>query len=172
KIERFLYKKSDLIISVLPHGYKYITQLNIPSEKIVYIPNGIDIKYFEKSLMESTDIDYFKNFLKERKNEYLAIFAGSHGKANGLDTIVEAAKILKDLEKEEIIKSHLILIGDGPEKSKLQKLAHKYELSNLTFFDKVEKNEIAHILKEIDLCLFHLNKTSVFKYGISSNKLF
>src|SRR5690625_3998025 len=45
-------------------------------------------------------------------------------------------------------------------------------LDNVTFLNRVEKNQVNHILKHSDVCLFHLNKTPVFKYGISSNKLF
>src|SRR5699024_8887774 len=69
-------------------------------------------------------------------------------------------------------KTHILLIGDGPQKNKLMEQALKLNINNVSFLNKVKKNQIPHVLKKSDACLFHLASTPVFKYGISSNKLF
>src|SRR5699024_2375971 len=69
-------------------------------------------------------------------------------------------------------KTHILLVGDGPKKRDLISLAKKYNLNNITFLNKVERNQVTHILQKSNCCLFHLKDTPVFQYGLSSNKLF
>lgn len=43
QLEAKLYKKSKLIISLLPGAYEYIEQFGVPKEKVVWISNGISV---------------------------------------------------------------------------------------------------------------------------------
>src|SRR5699024_11383001 len=52
KMEKYLYKKADLIISVLPNAEEHITKYNINKDKIVHLPNGIDINNLEKAIQK------------------------------------------------------------------------------------------------------------------------
>lgn len=171
-LEKFLYKKADLIISVLPDADKYIENLGIDYQKIVHIPNGIDLEYMDESL-ENDDIRRkVKDLMKGYSNEFVVSFTGAHGKANGLETIIETARILQDVELEEQIKTRFLLVGEGPEKEKLINKVKRHSLSNVTFINRMPKSYIPHILNQSNVCLFHLVDTPVFNYGISSNKIF
>lgn len=171
-IEKFLYKKADMIISVLPNAHDYITKLNIPAEKIKYIPNGIDLNYYNESISKGFIAEEAIGFFNENEEKFIVTFAGSHGIANGLDTVVKAARELLETEKDDEYKTQILLIGDGPEKVNLRKMAKEYKLDNLTFLNKIDRSQVPHVLKKSNLCLFHLNDTPVFNYGLSSNKLF
>ncbi len=46
QLEKYLYIKAKKIITLLPKASEYITKLGIPDEKIVWIPNGVDLKMF------------------------------------------------------------------------------------------------------------------------------
>lgn len=166
-IERFLYKKADLIISVLPNADEHIKKYNINKNKIVYLPNGIDISNFKEALKAEFTANDAIQFFRENKDSFVVSYTGAHGVANGLDTILNTAKLFKGDSEVQFL-----LVGDGPEKEKLIKMSSEMSLDNVTFIDRVEKEQVAHILDKSDICLFHLNKTPVFKYGISSNKLF
>lgn len=167
RIEKFLYKKADLIVSVLPNAEDHITKYNIDKNKIVYLPNGIDINNFNQALQSKFTAIEASEYFAENKNSFIVSYTGAHGVANGLDTLLKTAKLF---EKDSNVK--FLLVGDGPEKNKLLKQASELNLTNVTFLERVEKTQVAHILDKSDVCLFHLNKTPVFKYGISSNKLF
>lgn len=171
-IEKFLYKKADLIVSVLPDADKHIVKLGVSREKIEYIPNGIDVEVYNNSLKDKFVEKEAKEFFETNKGKFIVTFAGAHGVANGLNTVIEAAKKLEGLEKYNEQKTHILLIGDGPQKNKLMEQALKLNINNVSFLNKVKKNQIPHVLKKSDACLFHLASTPVFKYGISSNKLF
>jgi glycosyltransferase involved in cell wall biosynthesis len=157
-LERFLYHRAEKIISLLAQADKYITACGIPQEKIVWIPNGVDLSRFEGLEHCVTS----ENGLK-------VIYLGAHGKANALDTVIQAAKILQDWGYREIC---FILIGDGAEKPKLMALAKELGLLNVEFRDPVPKSEVAKVLHEADAFFVQLGGTEVYRYGISSNKLF
>ncbi|HBE44902.1 MAG TPA: glycosyltransferase WbuB [Deltaproteobacteria bacterium] len=157
-LEKFLYKRAKKIISLLPKAYEYITSLGIPLEKIVWIPNGVDLKKFEN--IEG-------NFGKRTK--FKVLYAGAHGIANGLDTLLNSARILKEKGYSGI---SIELVGDGPEKQRLMKRTLEEGLDNVSFRDPVKKDKIPKVLSEADVLFFNLLAKDTFKYGISSNKLF
>ncbi len=157
-LERFLYKRAQKIISVLPKAYEYIISLGIPLEKIVWIPNGVNIKRFE----------YIGNNF-EKTPMFKVLYAGAHGIANGLDTLLDSARILKQRGYSDIV---IELIGDGPEKKRLMKRTLEEGLDDVSFRDPVKKDKIPKVLCEADVLFFNLLAKDTFKYGISSNKLF
>ncbi|MBS4192613.1 glycosyltransferase family 4 protein [Bacillus sp. FJAT-49705] len=171
-IEKFLYKKADKIISVLPNADEYITRLGIKKEKILYIPNGIDLDWHRESMSHDFTAEEAKQFFEKYQDHFIITFAGSHGTANGLDTVVKAAPLLAAAEEKHKVKTQILLLGEGPEKNNLINMFKQTGCSNITFLNKVDRTQVPHILNQSDLCLFHLKYTPVFKYGISSNKLF
>lgn len=167
-LEKFLYKKADKIISVLPEGDKYISSLGINKEKIVHIPNGVDLIWFDNNAEGEIENEKLNDFFINTEG-LIYSYTGAHGLANGLETLVKAAK---KIQNKGIKGINFLLVGSGPEKDRLIKLAKQYNLKNLTFIPRVNKNIVPKILIKSDVCLFHLRETPVFKYGISSNKIF
>ena len=157
-LERFLYKRAQKIISVLPKAYEYITSLGIPLEKIEWIPNGVDLKR----------VEHIENNF-EKKTGFKVLYTGAHGIANGLDTLLDSAKILKERGYSDIV---IELVGDGYEKKRLMKRALEEGLDNVFFKDPVKKDKVPEILSQADVLFFNLLAKDTFKYGISSNKLF
>jgi len=156
-LEKFLYKKAEKIITLLPRASEYITKLGIKREKIVWIPNGVDLKKFRERVY--SNVAY---------NRFILMYIGAHGKANSLDVILDAASIIQEKKRSEI---KIKFIGDGPEKENLIKKAHEMNLKIVQFCDPVPKKEIPRIMQEASGFIFCLEDSPVFKYGISSNKL-
>ena len=63
---------------------------------------------------------------------------------------------------------HLLLMGDGAEKKKLEKLAIELNISNITFLDSMSKEEVPDILSLMDVSLVPLKKSDLFKTVIPS----
>ncbi|MCX7922469.1 MAG: glycosyltransferase family 4 protein [Clostridia bacterium] len=167
-IEYFLYKKALKIIVLLPNAGEYITKLGISSDKIVYIPNGVDIDRFDK-VIRSGEVSRPNNIFEKHSKNFNVTYLGVHGEANGLDTLVDAAKVLEKMGYGEI---NIILIGDGPNKEKLIASAKEKGVSNIFFYNPVPKEQVPLILSWTHLNVFILKKLDTFKYGISANKLF
>ncbi|ADL13605.1 glycosyltransferase family 4 protein [Acetohalobium arabaticum] len=168
-LEKFLYKKADKIISVLPRGVDYISSLGIKEEKVIHIPNGVDLTWFDRHINTELENKELINFFNNQKDMVFA-YTGAHGLANGLITLVKSAKIIQDRNIRKNIQ--FLLVGDGPEKEKLIKEAKRLELNNITFIPRVDKDQVPAILNKADVCVSIVRKSKVHKYGVSMNKIF
>ena len=165
--EKFMYKKAEKIIVLLPNAKEYIKKRGIGPQKIVWIPNGVDLERFDKSVHIDPSLEAAKVFEKY-KDKFKVVYAGAHGPANGLDTVIDTAYLL--FKKSADV--HFFLIGDGPEKKKLIKNVQEKAIDNITFLDPVSKSQIPSILQQSDLLMFCLRDLGIYKYGISLNKMY
>ena len=101
------------------------------------------------------------------KGNKVILFAGAHGKANALDTLLDAGKMLVDSK----VKVAVCLMGGGPEKERLRSRAEAEMLTNVIFLDAVNKNEVGNVLALADILYIGLAKTDLFRFGISPNKM-
>jgi len=153
-LERYLYKRADKIITLLPHAEKYIGKF-VEKEKIVWISNGTAIKY-QETFVQKLDAQKFN-----------ILYAGAHGMANDLDILLNATELLK--ENTHI---HFTLIGDGVLKESLIQKTQTLGLKNITFLDSVAKAQVQDYLKSADLLYVGLKDLPLYKYGMSMNKVF
>lgn len=158
-LEKFLYKRAEKIIALLPKAHEYIESLGISPRKVAWIPNGVDLNEFDVETEDGSS---------EEKDEFIMMYTGAFGIANNLDAAIDSADILKD--KYPNVK--LVLMGSGPEKPRLLEKAKSLQLHNVEFKDPVKKDAIPEVLAKSDILFFSLRNSPVFKYGISSNKLF
>jgi glycosyltransferase involved in cell wall biosynthesis len=169
-LERFLYRRARVIISLPPRAADYIIPLGIPKEKVVYIPNGI--ADYDEHVPEINDSakELVAKIEEFRRHGYLvAGYAGSHVQANGVDTLVEAARTLRDRGVMDIA---FVFVGDGHQKERSRQFADHHDLRNVLFWQSLPKRSIPAVLDSLDVTLFSLHDISIYKYGLSCNKLF
>ena len=81
--------------------------------------------------------------------------------------------MLLDAAKKVKNKKVIFLIwGNGDELEILKRRVVNEKINNVIFKGFVEKKYVAYITQKADLNLIHNNPSSIFKYGISFNKLF
>lgn len=157
-LETWLYRCATHIVVLLPKASDYIMPLGVPAHRIAWVPNGVDLSMFQ----------HYEWKTEDGHGNFTLMYFGAHGEANGLDNVLRAMAVLQ----EKHIPVRLRLIGDGPRKPALQSLAKELGLSNTTFEAPVAKARIPSLAAEADAFVFNLVDAPVFKYGISSNKLF
>ena len=158
KLEKWLYDRADRIVVLLPQADEYIVPLGVPKRKIVWIPNGVELEGYPEPTQPLIHDDF------------TLMYFGAHGQANGLDCVLRAMAQLQG--RPDMSHVRLRMIGDGPLKPSLLKLAEELQLRNVEFAGPVPKREIPSVAAEADAFVFNLIDAPVFKYGISSNKLF
>lgn len=84
----------------------------------------------------------------------IAVYAGLHGVAQGLEQVLEAACQLKDLNDLAIV-----FIGDGTEKEYLIKRAAQLKLNNVNFIEPCGHEEMPAILASSDIAIVPLKMT-------------
>lgn len=163
KLEKYLYKKADRIIVLFENAKNYVVSKGINEEKVLYIPNGIDMNRLETS---NSSLPYeLENYFNENKDNNIIVYTGTHGLANNLDVVLDVAKEIKT-------NTQFLFIGDGPNKEKLIQRKVKEKIENVYFADSVNKDLIPTILQKSSVGLLPLKHSPVFKWGISPNKLF
>jgi len=158
-LEAKCYQKSHLI-SGQTQGIVDDIQKRFPHKNVFWLPNGVDVDFYDPDKIESGDFRKRNGF---KESDLLFFYGGILGYAQGLEVILKAAALL--IEKNKI---QFIIQGSGPEKEKLKALKDSLKLTNVTFLEPVQKHEMPTILKAIDVALVPLKKLDLFQGAIPS----
>ncbi len=160
-LEKYIYQKADGLIFTFPGYGSYLDEMNItPKGSVFYLNNGVDLKEFDKNTQEFPCLDEVMN-----SEKYKIVYTGAIGLVNGMQLLIDTAKLLKDVEDIEFI-----VYGDGNERESLEKQAKGLPVR---FMGRVEKKYIPGILDKADLALILAKKTPMhYNLGLSLNKLF
>jgi glycosyltransferase involved in cell wall biosynthesis len=157
------YKSADRLIGLSPGIVEGIARHVPDRSKIAMIPNGCDLDLFggDVAPWRPAEVD---------ASDFMAIFTGTHGKANGLGAVIDAAAVLKARGINGI---KLVLVGDGAEKTKLQSRVAAEGLEGIVIFHApVPKTKLAGLMASADAGLQILANVPAFYYGTSPNKFF
>jgi glycosyltransferase involved in cell wall biosynthesis len=157
-IEKVLYTRSDAIITLLPSSLDYISSHGGARDKIAHIPNGIDL---EQAPYVTPQID---------PDQFVVMYAGAHGLANGLEEIIKAVARLRELNPKKNILFRFV--GGGPHKQSLRELAQSLSLTNVHFDDAVPKEQIFPVMAQADAYILNVKNSPLYRHGISLNKAF
>jgi glycosyltransferase involved in cell wall biosynthesis len=145
RLARRIYHAANHIVALSPGIKDGIVQAGIAPEKITMIPNASDLDLFRPEVDGCA--------ARERLGlgrRFAAVYFGAMGMANGLEYAIEAARILAERERDQIV---LVLLGDGGRRGELEKLARVYGLHNVVFHPPADKEELARVVAGCDACL-------------------
>ena len=153
-LARALYAAADRIIVLAEGVGEYLAARGVDSGKLVFVPNGVDARAFA-------------GVSPPARERLRVVYAGAHGPANGLETVLEAAALLRDEPRAEFL-----FVGDGPSRPALIARAGELALERVRFAEPVPKQEMPRVLGECDAGLMVLRDLPLFSFGVSPNKLF
>jgi glycosyltransferase involved in cell wall biosynthesis len=163
RMAKKIYTGAKHIVALSPGIKEGIVRAGVPAGKVTVIPNASDLDLF------GPDID--GSAQRERlglKDRFAAIYFGAMGLANGLEYVIEAARILAERRSNHIV---LVLLGSGGKRAELEKLANEYELKNVIFSNPApDKEQLAQIIAGCDVCLTIYRATK--EHTWSPNKMF
>lgn len=156
------YRSAHALVGLSPGIVEGITHRGVTRDRVALVPNGCDLALFDQASepwrpegVAPTDL--------------MAVFAGTHGMANGLDAVLDAAAELKRRGRFDI---KLLLIGNGKLKPALQQRATREGLDNVVFHDPVNKFRLSGLMAATDVGLQVLANVPAFYFGTSPNKFF
>jgi glycosyltransferase involved in cell wall biosynthesis len=162
RMARRIYRAADHIVALSPGMKDGIVRAGIAAQKVTVIPNGSDLDLFRPGLDGSAT--RARLGLDRR---FAAIYFGAMGLANGLEYVIEAARILAGRGASQIV---LVLLGDGGRRGELENLARTHGLSNVVFCPATDKEEVARLVAGCDACLTIYRAAR--EHAWSPNKLF
>lgn len=153
RLEALLYARADHLLVNSPAYRDYLLGKGVAAGRISLIPNGVDPAMF--------DPDARGEGVREQyglRDKFVVTYAGALGQANDLPTVLRAAHLLR--ERPAV---HLLIVGDGKERSALEAMARELRLPNLTFAGPRPKSEMAAILAASDACVATLQDIPMFR---------
>ena len=159
KLEAKCYKQAFLITGQT-QGIVDNIRARFPNIKVYWLPNGVDVSFYNPSQIQPGNFRERNGFSKE---EILYFYGGIIGHAQGLEVILNAANLLRDSSSIQFV-----IQGSGPEKETLIALKQTLNLTNVHFLEPVSKKEMPAILKSIDVALVPLKNLTLFKGAIPS----
>lgn len=161
--ESYAYRHADTVVSMLPRTLEYMVSKGLNATKWHYVPNGINEKEWSKP---STLPEEIAAELNRVHCKGLAIvgYAGGHGLANALDTLLDAAKGMQT-------EVEVVIVGAGPERERLMRRVGDERIQNVTMLPPLPKLSIPSFLAKIDIAFIGAPRQKLYKFGISPNKL-
>jgi glycosyltransferase involved in cell wall biosynthesis len=161
--EDYAYRHADKVISMLPKTLDYMRSHGMAEHKYAYVPNGVDADEWEQPSFLPVEVQSRLDSLRA-SGLPLVGYAGTHGLANALDVLLDAAHQLMG-------KAQVVLVGTGPERDRLMARAAQEGLSNVTMLPSVSKQSVPNFLAAVDIAYIGLLPEPLFRFGISPNKL-
>ncbi|TVQ94992.1 MAG: glycosyltransferase WbuB [Deltaproteobacteria bacterium] len=156
QLERWLYRQADEIV-VVSEAFRAEIANHLPgvqAQDLPVITNGVRLERFDPKL----DGGAVRARLGLPRDKPLALYAGTHGLAHGLSTVIQAARRAPEV--------HWAFVGEGACKEALRVEADG--APNITFHPGVGAEGMPEIYAMADLCLVPLRDLEVFRTVLPS----
>lgn len=156
-LEKRLYRRANRIVSLLPEAWRRIDDVGVSKEKVVWISNGASASRHAGAVQPVAAEEGFR-----------LVYLGAFGRANVLDDLLSAAKLLRS----DLPTVRITLVGDGTESKRLQERVVAEQITNVVFEKPIPKDDVPGLLAGADATVALLEDSPLYRYGISLNKLF
>lgn len=157
-LERFVYRNAKTVIVVTDSILQALRAQGVSTAKLELIPNGVDTSLFRPDIDSALWRGRFGG-----DEAFVVLYAGNHGLAQDLDTVLDAARRLRGDTTVAFV-----LVGDGAGKERLRGKAAAWGLDNVAFYDPVPKSEMPRVLAAADACVVPLRDIELFRGAIPS----
>ena len=154
---QWVYRRVDHIVVLSPGFKRLLVQRGVPDVKVDVIYNWAD-----EAGLASPQGQLPASF--PGSGQFSIVFAGNMGKAQALDTVLEAAALLQARGSRVFF----VMLGGGVEVSRLKLRAVELKLLNIVFLPPVPMAAVGTVLQAADALLVHLRKDPLFESTIPS----
>ena len=162
------YRDADVVVSMLPKVHDYMASRGLDLQKLTIVPNGISLDEWQGE-PAPLRADVAAALAAARSGggvgRQVVGYAGSHGLPNALDTLLDAAALLREAPL------HFVLVGDGHEKARLARRVADEGLANVSLLPPIPKAQIPALLAGFDIAYIGWQRVPIYRFGIAPNKL-
>ena len=163
--EDFACRRADAIVSILPKVRPHLEAHGMAPHKLHLVPNGVDPDEWQGLAAPLPGrLEVVLDGLRQQ-GRFVVGYAGTHGVANALATLLDAACRLRALRVA------VVGVGAAPDTPALEARAAELGLSNVHFFDPVAKSQVPALLQRFDVAYIGWRRQALYRFGISPNKL-
>lgn len=156
-LEEACYRRARRIVGVTQGIVERLVARGMPEEKLALIPNGANTEIYRP---KEANAD-LRVALGLNPDDFVVIYTGLLGLIHGLETVLEAALFLA---AEPGIR--FLLVGDGPRKQALKRLALEKSLTNVIFHDAVPEVELPDYIALAEVGLHVQRRLEISKMAL------
>ncbi len=158
-------RDADAVVSMLPKVHGHMAAHGLDLKKLHIVPNGITPDEWQPGAAAPLREDVAQALAAARRAGTVVGYAGSMGEPNALDTLLDAAALLRD--------AHLrfVLVGSGHLQPRLAARIAAEGLDNVALLPPIPKAQIPSFLAGIDIATIGWQRVPIYRFGIAPNKL-
>ena len=145
-IERWMYRSADVVTCTTRAFADTVAERGVGEEKRRLLPNGADVELF-RPLPHENDVAARYPF----GDRLVVMYSGLLGIKHGLETVIEAAALLRD--REDVV---FFLRGEGPRREALETQVRELGVTNVLFGGELPIEEVPYLLARADVCVTNL----------------
>ncbi len=149
-----MYRRASHVVTITEAQRAAIVADGVPTAQVSVIPNGVDDAFFEPTAAQPNN------------GRFVVTYIGTLGMAHKLETLLEAAHILRDDARVEFR-----IVGEGARRDALESRAKELRLTNVQFAGERPRGEVPRWIAESNACAVLLRRTDVFLTVVPSKML-
>jgi glycosyltransferase involved in cell wall biosynthesis len=159
------YRHSDAVVSMLPKVHAHMARRGLDLKKLFIVPNGISPEeWAAQPAPLRADVEQAIDAAR-RAGAVIVGYAGSMGRPNALDVLLDAARLLADRPLR------FVLVGDGHERERLAARLRTEGLAQVALLPPIPKAQVPAFLAAIDIAYLGWQRQPLYRFGIAPNKL-
>jgi len=158
--ELLAYRCADEIVGTMPNLVQHVDASLRGHAPVECIPFGVHPDMFEH--VAPVPEEWIARFVP--KNKFIVCHAGTIGTSNGLDTLVDCARAMRDCPD-----IHFLVVGEGGLQGRYERECA--DLPNITFTGPVPKDMVQSVLRLCDLLYYSVTPSKLWDFGLSLNKI-
>ena len=149
-----MYRRASHVVTITEAQRAAIVAEGISGERVSVVPNGVDDVFFENRAAQPNG------------GRFVVTYIGTLGMAHRLETLLEAARMLRDDAGVEFR-----IVGEGARREALEARAKELQLTNVQFVGERPRGEVPRWIAESSACVVLLRRTEVFLTVVPSKML-
>ena len=153
-LEGLLYRRAARVVAVTQGIYDRLLERRVDCDQLALVPNGANTDHFHFNPEGRAAVRSQLGL----QDKFVVMYAGIHGIAQGLETLLQAASLLQD--SPDI---HLVFVGEGPRKAALAQLLADVSLQNVIMLPEVPSSKMPSYLSAADCTIVPLREEPLFR---------
>jgi glycosyltransferase involved in cell wall biosynthesis len=159
------YRDADRVVSMLPKVHDHMASRGLDLNRLHIVPNGITLDEWNDEPPALAAEPAAALAIARAQGRTVVGYAGSMGQPNALDTLLDAASLLRDQSFT------FVGVGSGHERAHLLQRVAQEGLQHVALLPPIPKAQVPAFLAQVDVAYIGWQPVSLYRFGIAPNKL-
>jgi len=160
RLADWVYARAPHLLVVSEAAARHLEERGVDPRKITVAHHWLDTAPFDRAMTRDVRAEF------GWQGRFVVMFAGNLGMVQGLETVIDAARLLR--EQPEL---RFVLVGDGADRSRLERLVAEYGLENVQFTGRHPASEMPAFMAAADALVVHLRPSHIADHAIPTKIL-